>query len=63
MIKIIFDRIIHLKNISNTIRSIPLSNNTVKLRIDEIAECVESINLNGWAINTYFRLRLMSLHF
>ena len=37
-IKTVLDRVLHLNNTSNVLRTIPLSNNTVKRRIDEMGE-------------------------
>ena len=41
VIRTVLEKVIHYKNTSNVVRSIPLSNNTVKRRIDEMGECVE----------------------
>ena len=41
VLKTVLEKVIHYKNTSNVLRSIPLSNNTVKRRIDEVSECVE----------------------
>ena len=41
VLRTILDKVIHIKNTTNVLRSIPLSNNTVKRHIDEMAECVE----------------------
>ena len=40
-IRTVLEKVLHIKNISNVLRIIPLSNNTVKRRIDEMGECVE----------------------
>ena len=37
-IRTVLDRVLHLNNTSNVLRTIPLSNNTVKRRIDEMGE-------------------------
>ena len=37
-IKTVLDRVLHLNNTSNVLRTIPSSNNTVKRRIDEMGE-------------------------
>ena len=41
VIRTVLEKFIHFKNTSSVLRSIPLSNNTVKRSIDEMSECVE----------------------
>ena len=41
VIRTVLEKVIHYKNTSNVLRAIPLSNNTVKRRIDEMGEFVE----------------------
>ena len=45
------------KNTSNVLRSIPLSNNTVKRRIDEMSECVEQ-KLVQMMCNNFFLMQV-----
>ena len=39
-LKTVLEKVIHYKNTNDVLRSFPLSNNTVKKRIDEMSECV-----------------------
>ena len=41
VLKTVLEKVFHYKNTSNVLRSIPLRNNTVKRRKDEMSECVE----------------------
>ena len=42
-IRTVLYRVLHLRNTNHVLRSIPLRNNTVKRRVDEMRECIEKI--------------------
>ena len=39
-LKTVLEKVIHYKNTNDALRFFPLSNNTVKRRINEMSECV-----------------------
>ena len=41
VLKTVLEKVIHYKNTSNVLRSIPLCTNTVKRRINKMSQCVE----------------------